>query len=287
MSQLRNWSRRHRAALQLYRAIILVIVAISTIGCVERTESIVKDEAHIDGGELEQHSTTTLAASDGNEAQQLSSKRPMEIVNAIGMRFRLIPAGKFLMGSDTGAEDERPVHEVRITKPFYLGVTEVTQEQWEKVTDLSSPYVIGSTDLPMDMMTWHEAVTFCKELSKSDSTYDYRLPTEAEWEFACRAGTTGDHYGIIDGIAWYQKNGRTTIHPVAQKEPNAFGLHDMSGNVLEWCQDWYAPDYYQNSPAGDPSGPENGRFRVMRGGAEWCSAEFCRSQREGLLGHKL
>ena len=193
------------------------------------------------------------------------------------MRFRLIPAGTFMMGSETGAEDESPVHEVRITKPFYMGVTEVTQEQWEKVVDSGSPYVIGPLDLPMDCLSWTQAITFCQRLSASDSTYDYRLPTEAEWEYACRAGTKDAYYGDIGQIAWYRENSHTTTHRVGQKQANAFGLHDMSGNVFEWCQDWYDRDYYHKSSTDDPTGPERGEFRVYRGGSEGAAAEDCRS----------
>lgn len=209
--------------------------------------------------------------------QASQSQSRDEVSNSIGMRFRRIPAGTFMMGSETGSRDEVPVHAVRISEPYCLGVTEVTQSQWKAVMGDNPSYVLGSANHPVEMISWDDAVSFCKKLTQMDDRYDYRLPTEAEWEYACRAGTTGDYHGSLDQIAWYSENSHTTTHPVATKQANPWGLYDMSGNVLEWCQDWYDGDYYRQSPADDPAGPKQGEYRVLRGGAEHCNRKFCRS----------
>jgi formylglycine-generating enzyme len=174
--------------------------------------------------------------------------------------------------------------------------TEVTQEQYEAVMG-SNPSNFKGPDLPVERVTWYEAVEYCNELSRQeglDPCYSgsgasmlcdftangYRLPTEAEWEYACRAGTETDfhtgnmtHSGsspldpALDRAGWYFGNSGSTTHPVGEKEPNAFGLYDMHGNVWEWCWDWYASDYYASSPAEDPRGPASGSDRVVRGGS--------------------
>ena len=218
------------------------------------------------------------------------------IENSIGMRLVRLPEGEFSMGSQG---EEVPVHRVRITKPFLLGQTEVTQGQWAKVMGdkkpwLGAAYVVESPDIPATWLTWNDAVAFCDALTALEhrsgrlpADRSYRLPTEAEWEYACRAGTNarfsfgnedrrlGDHAWFIENTAF-----RAESHPhaVGRKRPNAWKLHDMHGNVAEWCSDWYDRDYYATSPAEDPSGPSDARsFRVIRGG-NWCGyAVDCRS----------
>lgn len=211
------------------------------------------------------------------DAKDASKNQMKARTNSVGMKFRLIPAGEFMMGATGFEKDEQPVHKVRITKAFYLGETEVTQGQWKAVMENDPSCVIGSTDLPVEMVSWNDAVEFCRKLFDLEKVCEYRLPTEAEWEYACRARTAGEYYGDPDRIAWYAENSQTTTHPVAQKQPNAWGLYDMSGNVWEWCQDWYGSDYYRESPQADPKGPKNGEWRVIRGGAESASARYCRS----------
>ena len=236
--------------------------------------------------------------------QESAAGLPQEIENSIGMKFKLIPAGEFLMGSPDGDSDadsdEKPQHLVRITKPFYLGVTEVTQEQYERVMGQNPSRFKGDPQRPVEMVSWEDAVAFCRKLSEQEGQA-YRLPTEAEWECACRAGSTtkwsfGDDAAGLKDRAWYDENSDRSTHPVAQKEPNAFGLYDMHGNVWEWCADWYAGDYYTASPTDDPRGSESGSDRVLRGGGWVYVASGCRAAyrywggpgfRYGILGFRL
>jgi len=203
---------------------------------------------------------------------------PAEITNGIGMKLKLIPEGEFMMGSP---DDKRcPRHKVRITKPFYLGVYEVTQAECEKVMG-KNPSNFQGADNPVEKVTWEDAAEFCKKLSAKEGR-TYRLPTEAEWEYACRAGSTtlysfGDDQANLGEYAWYLANSDKKTRPAGEKKPNNWGLCDMHGNVWEWCQDWYDLDYYAVSPTGDPPGPETGSLRVYRGGSWDAPAGNCGS----------
>ncbi len=206
------------------------------------------------------------------------------ITNSIGMQLKLIPAGEFLMGSPAGEagrdSDEGPQHRVKITKPFYLGVHEVTQAQYEAVMGKKPSYFKGS-DLPVESVSWEEAKEFCQRLSARENR-TYRLPTEAEWEYACRANTTtaynfGNETSQLGGSAWFYGNSDGKTHSVGAKRPNAWGLYDMHGNVWEWCEDWYGAEYYAKSPPEDPTGPATGSDRVFRGGSWSVSAANCRA----------
>jgi len=187
-------------------------------------------------------------------------------------------------------QNEQPQHRVRITKPFYMGVYIVTQAQYEAVMGWRISLDKGECN-PADQVSWDDAVEFCNKLSaKTGQTV--RLPTEAEWEYACRAGTTTP-FNTGETISTDQANyngnftygsGRVGVNrnktvPVGSFPPNGFGLYDMHGNVWEWCQDWYDAGYYKNSPTDDPSGPEKGEKRVMRGGSQWAWPGDCRSAR--------
>jgi formylglycine-generating enzyme required for sulfatase activity len=217
---------------------------------------------------------------------------PRTYTNSIGMKFVLIPAGTFMMGEDKiikeAADDEKPPHQVKISKPFYLGVYEVTQEVWESLMR-NNPSKFRGRDNPVDQVSWDDAQDFITRLNKKEGHSRYRLPTEAEWEYAVRAGSTGTYYFADDGsqirnFAWYDGNSGNTTRPVGQKRPNAWGLYDMLGNVWEWTADWYGETYYANSPDEDPTGPESGFYRVYRGGSWSSSASFCRSaDRDGFL----
>jgi formylglycine-generating enzyme required for sulfatase activity len=187
--------------------------------------------------------------------------------------FVQIPAGEFMMGSENGNADEKPVHRVRISHPFEMSKYEVTQAQWEAVMG-SNPSEFKGAKMPVENVSWYDAQEFIQRLNARDDGYVYRLPTEAEWEYACRAG---NYVGKLDAMAWYDNNSDNTTHPVGTKQPNAWGLYDMHGNVFEWCQDWYDSNYYAESPSVDPQGSESGSFRVKRGGGWMFPAGFARS----------
>ncbi|MCY2987715.1 MAG: SUMF1/EgtB/PvdO family nonheme iron enzyme, partial [Planctomycetota bacterium] len=209
------------------------------------------------------------------------------LTNVIGMQLILLPAGEFLMGSpdsESGSDaQEKPQHRVRITKPFYLGVYEVTQAQYQKVVG-SNPSSFKGESLPVEMVSWEDAVAFCKRLSEvadeRAAGRTYRLPTEAEWEYSCRAGSTsefsfGDSEAELGTYAWYRNNSGWKTHPVGEKQANVRGLYDMHGNVWEWCADGYGP--YAAGSASDPSGPGSAAYRVLRGGSLNDRGECCRS----------
>jgi formylglycine-generating enzyme len=229
------------------------------------------------------------------------------IANSIGMRLIVVPAGDFQMGSsddDPDANhDERPRHHVRITRAFYLGVFEVTQAEYEAVMGRNPCWfsakgpgrqTVEGQDTgrwPVDMASWTDAVEFCRKLSQTPAERAagrvYRLPTEAEWEYACRAGTTtkfnlGDTLQPGEARAQLEGPPPAAKHlghplPVGSFRHNAFGLYDMHGNVWEWCADEYAHDYYRQSPADDPRGPATGTGHVVRGGDWHFEASSCRS----------
>lgn len=202
-----------------------------------------------------------------------------EITNSIGIRMKLIPAGTFRMGGVVG---ELP-HQVTLTKPFYLGVHEVTNAQWKAVMD-SVPSTRKDVDGPVEQVSWEDAVDFCRKLSEHPQEKRegrvYRLPTEAEWEWACRAGTTtsysfGDDESVLSDYGWFTGNSGDQTHPVGKKKPNPWGLYDMYGNVWEWCSDWH--DFYPVGAATDPQGPAESTERVLRGGACVSRAGYCQS----------
>jgi len=224
-------------------------------------------------------------------------KVPVEFTNSIGMRFVLIPPGEFDMGT-TEQEVERrlkeakrrglpgwyqvylpleaPQHRVRLTRAFYLGTCEVTQAQFAHVMGVNGRVLKPSgPDAPQDNVSWNEAAEFCGRLCRlrgeRPAAGAYRLPSEAEWEFACRAGTTtaysfGDDEALLSQFAWGDANTDGKTHPVGQKRPNHFGLYDMPGNAWEWCADIFSPEYYRQSPPADPPGASSGSARVKRGG---------------------
>ncbi len=211
--------------------------------------------------------------------------------NTIGMEFVLIPAGEFLMGSDKGHDNEKPVRRVQISQPFYLGKYPVTQEQWQKVMGHNpSLYRNGPLNGPVENVYWNDAQEFLRKLTEKEGKM-YRLPTEAEWEYACRAGSTGaycfgDDVAQLQEYAWCGEGMTGRTHPVGRLNPNAWDLHDMHGNVWEWVQDWYVEDYYKQrpNPDRDPQGPENGESRGLRGGS---SSNFPKFTRCAFRGHYL
>ncbi len=219
-------------------------------------------------------------------------KLPIRIQNRLGMSFILIPPGQFNMGSKDW-KDSQPIHRVRITRPFYMGFAPVTQAQWEKVM-LENPsyYKDGKLfkfgflkkktrpDCPVESVSWDDSQVFISRLNSISPEHDYRLATEAEWEYAARAGSTGNYcfdgvFALLDNFAWYTLNSHNKTHPVASKEPNLWGLYDIHGNVWEWCHDGYDEGYYAHSPAEDPPGHLTESFKVIRGGCWDTSAMNC------------
>ena len=216
------------------------------------------------------------------------------------MAFVWIEPGVFQMGSDDGDSDERPVHEVELSRGFWLGKYEVTQGEWESVMGETpwsvSNYVRSNSSHPAAYISWHDVQEFIEKLNNAAGSSVYRLPSEAEWEYACRAGTQtrwsfGDDEGQLTHYAWYDDNawdvGKEYAQPVGTKRPNPWGLYDMHGNVYEWVQDWYISSYYNSSPRIDPQGPtSSGSIRVLRGGAFSSRAQSVRSagRRDGSPG---
>jgi formylglycine-generating enzyme required for sulfatase activity len=233
------------------------------------------------------------------------------LVNSIGMKLVLVPAGKFMMGSPkTEAErgDDETEHEVELTKSFYMGIHHVTQQEYAKVVGRNPSWMsstgaarqkvkgLDTSRFPVDSVRWTDAQQFCERLAaldgKDGKPRRYRLPTEAEWEYACReAGKSTTPVSFGDTLNSEQANfdGRFPLGPtskgpslsrtskVASYKPNALGLYDMHGNIWQWCADWYGKDYYAKSPKQDPQGPSSGSTRVLRGGG-WCqSGKDCRS----------
>jgi formylglycine-generating enzyme required for sulfatase activity len=232
--------------------------------------------------------------------ESLSTKTVVR--NSLGMEFKLIPAGTFMMGSDA-EENEKPIHEVTISKPFYMGIHPVTQSDWQGIMENNPSHFIGDS-YPVDRISWDGAQEFIRKLNMLDGWFEYRLPSEAEWEYACRAGTTGDYAGPLDSMVWYGNNsGRhyldaaeiqktdpgnyfkrlddngNQMHPVGTKEANAFGLYDMHGNVWECCEDWYHETYYGAPTDGSAwlTGGEMLQYRVLRGGYWNSHATYLRS----------
>jgi formylglycine-generating enzyme required for sulfatase activity len=189
--------------------------------------------------------------------------------------FLLIAAGEFMMGGNK-YPDERPVHQVRISQAFEIGKYQVTQALWEAVMH-GNPSRFKGANLPVETVSWDDAQEFITRLNAGNDDYDYRLPTEAEWEYACRAGTIGDYAGNLDEMGWYDENSGGRTHPVGEKKANDWGVYDMHGNVSEWCLDWYNKSYYANSPDVDPQGPASGTGRVFRGGGWDIKAKYSRS----------
>ena len=215
----------------------------------------------------------------------------------VSLDMNWIKPGTFFMGSPTdelGRFDSEFLHVVRLTQGYWMGKFEVTQAQYEAVMG-TNPSKWKGGDLPVETVSWNDAMAFCAKLTEQEKAagrlpqgYEYTLPTEAQWEYACRAGTAtalnngknlSDKYECpeMDEVGWYDGNAAHKTHPVGQKKPNARGLYDMHGNVNEWCSDWYKEDYYSISPETDPTGPETGNYRVNRGGSWYTYATSCRS----------
>jgi formylglycine-generating enzyme required for sulfatase activity len=302
---------------------VLAAVVLLCVGCGEKSAAVADPSAETSQTETVQQSVTP---SDEPKSTVGDSSGKKLLENSIGMKFVLIPKGTFLMGSppdEEGRDDDERQHEVTMTRDFRIGVHEVTQSQYKRVMGKNPSYFTGdevaerdpkngrvvrdvdSANLPVDYVSYDDAVEFCRRLSElheeSVAKRRYRLPTEAEWEYACRAGAKtafsfGNDAADLGLHAWYYSNSNNMSHAVGGKKPNAFGLYDMHGNVLEWCSDWYDENYYASSPGTDPKGPDSGTHRVLRGGS-WgpvpyyvrCALRFhlTPDNRHGLIGIRL
>jgi formylglycine-generating enzyme required for sulfatase activity len=255
------------------RYVLLTLLLVAVVGCGPDT----KPEDQPASPE-----ETVSSPETPNGSDEPSAKAGVSIVNSIGMEFKPIPAGTFMMGDANSTLSKQP-HQVTLTQAFELGVYEVTQEQYEAVMG-TNPSEFKGPQNPVEQVNWDDAVEFCRKLSalpaEKAAGYVYRLPTEAEWEYACRGGTTteysfGDSDSELGDYAWYDKNSGDKTHPVGGKKPNAWGMYDMHGNVFEWCQDW--SDAYPSDAVTDPTGAASGGSRVCRGGS-WYNPSFpCRS----------
>ena len=227
------------------------------------------------------------------EPAEVQAQAPKEFSNSLGMKLVRINKGSFTMGSpeaEIGRAPDELEHPVTLRKDYYLGVCEVTQSQYQKVMRKNPSYFQGrrvdgeSGDLPVEQVSWEDAVLFCKRLSELPEEKmagrSYRLPTEAEWEFACRADSSSAYFfdtdpATLDEYAWFKKNSADRTHPVGTKKPNPWGLFDMHGNVAEWCSDWFAE--YPTGEVFDPIGPKKETLRISRGGGWNFEAPKCRS----------
>ena len=284
------------------RRLAVLLVVLSAVGCApEEATKVATSAEDKKEGERVIAKNWPFDAEEAKRRQEQDAKElgvPVELTDSIGMKLVLIPAGEFVMGGGVSAsevarqvggrpefyENELPHHRVKITKPFYLGMYEVTQAEYEAIMQHNPSRFKGRDNSSVENVRWEDAVEFCRRLSEKDEK-EYRLPTEAEWEYACRAGAasqypSGNDHDRLDEYAWYSDKTGTGPALVGQLKPNAWGLYDMHGNADEWCSDWYGEDYYSGrpNPDKDPEGPETGGERVMRGGGKnSCFARSCRS----------
>ncbi len=215
----------------------------------------------------------------GRDRYGLFAEVETEAFVPVMFRMRWIAPGRFAMGAgeddSEGLPSERPQHEVTLTKGFWLAETPCTEALWTAVMDINPSHFEGNLERPVENVSFEDIGQFLKAANAQVPGLDLRLPTEAQWEYACRAGMTMPRYGELDDVAWYDDNAKEQTHPVGRKQPNAWGLYDTLGNVWEWCADWY--EAYDSGHAYDPIGPAEGSYRVLRGGGWSYSAENVRA----------
>jgi formylglycine-generating enzyme required for sulfatase activity len=239
----------------------------------------------------------TLATAQPSTPAGGNTKNPpkeytADLGGGVKMEMVLIPAGEFMMGSPdsdrAASSDEKPQHRVRITQPFYMGKYPVTQEQWTAVMGDNPSHSVKGPKNPVEWVSWSDCLRFLRQLNEKAGGGKWVFPTEAQWEYACRAGSTtifcfGDDESGLADYGWFDKNSGGKSHPVGEKKPNAWGLYDMHGNVWQWVLDWYDPGYYAHSPTDDPTGPATGTDRVSHGGCWYSSARSARSANHGRI----
>ena len=212
-------------------------------------------------------------------------------MNSVKMTLKHVQAGEFMMGSPTSDKyrsDDETQHRVTLTKDYWIGETEVTQEQYKAVMGRNPSYFSKGGAYPVENVSWTDAMAFCEKLTKAERAngnlpdgYEYTLPTEAQWEYAARGGQKAGRYRVFSGsdeindVVWYDDNSSDSTHPVGQKRANELGLYDMCGNVWEWCRDWY--EAYPDGAVTNPVGPSSGSNRELRGGSWDSYARHCRS----------
>jgi formylglycine-generating enzyme required for sulfatase activity len=225
----------------------------------------------------------TLGIHDKTILMELEAENDKTWTDPItGMEFVWIPAGSFQMGSNV-SNDEKPIHKVSLSG-YWMAKYELTQGQWQKIMSNNPSYFkkkgkCTSSNCPVEKISWEDVQKFIKKLNQKGNA-TFRLPTEAEWEYACRSGGKDQKYcggNNLKSLGWYDDNSGSKTHPVGKKKPNGLGLYDMSGNVWEWVEDWYGENYYGSSPARNPKGASKGSFRVIRGGSWYDNASYARS----------
>ena len=234
-------------------------------------------------GEVNVSDVTALVNLIINGGGESEFKNRTFTVNGVSFDMIAVEGGTFTMGATAeqasdAYSDEKPTHQVTLSS-YYIGKTEVTQELWQAVMG-SNPSGFSGANLPVEKVSWEDCQIFIAILNELTGKY-FRLPTEAEWEYAARGGSKSQGYkysgsNTVDDVAWYPSNSSSKTHPVATKAPNELGIYDMSGNVLEWCRDWYSSSYYSSSSQYNPTGPASGSRRVYRGGSWGSSARLCR-----------
>ena len=234
-------------------------------------------------GEVNVSDVTALVNLIINGGGESEFKNRTFTVNGVSFEMIAVEGGTFTMGatSEQGSDaydDEKPAHQVTLSS-YYIGKTEVTQELWQAVMG-SNPSKFSGTNLPVEKVSWEDCQSFVIKLNELTGK-NFRLPTEAEWEYAARGGNKSNGFKFSGGnniaeVAWYSENGNKISHPVATKAPNELGIYDMSGNVWEWCSDWYSSSYYTSSSQTNPTGPNSGSYRVYRGGSWSGNDRYCR-----------
>ena len=234
-------------------------------------------------GEVNVSDVTALVNLIINGGGESEFKNRTFTVNGVSFEMIAVEGGTFTMGatSEQGSDaydDEKPAHQVTLSS-YYIGKTEVTQELWQAVMG-SNPSKFSGTNLPVEKVSWEDCQSFVIKLNELTGK-NFRLPTEAEWEYAARGGNKSNGFKFSGGnniaeVAWYSENGNKISHPVATKAPNELGIYDMSGNIWEWCSDWYSSSYYTSSSQTNPTGPNSGSYRVYRGGSWSGNDRYCR-----------